>query len=138
MPIMTIHLKKDSYSDAQCEALMLDVAQRYAEILECPIDRTRILIDEIPGQRMMVGGRLQTASDSHGAPFFEFFMLAGRPREQHERMHAETTAALVKHLGVDARLIRGCCYELPPTHWSIGGELASVKRAAEVVARASS
>jgi len=48
-------------------------------------------------------------------------MLEGRTEEQKKRMIAEVTEAIARTLNAPKGNIRIAIYELPKSHWSVGG-----------------
>jgi len=134
---MTIHLKRDAFADTKLETLLRESSRIFAELLESPIERVRVFINEIPGSRMAAGGEVQSAVAASGAPFFEFYVLEGRPQAQIERVHATVTELIAETLAVKRESIRGVCLAIRPEHWSIAGRSAAVIRAEEIARRAS-
>lgn len=134
MPIMEIHLAADAYDDAQLEELAVKCSQHYAEILQSPVERVRVFINEYRAQAMAVGGVLVSKGGT-AAPYFTFLVLEGRPVEQKHALLSGFTELIEQTLGVERSLIRGGCWPIPPEDWAIAGTPASIKRAAEVAAR---
>lgn len=135
MPVMHIHLKQGAFADEKIERLMVEASALYAEVFECPIDRVRVFINEYPGARMAVAGKVQSADADCGAPFYEFIALQGRPQAHFDRLHEGCTGLIADILDVDRKVIRGACWTIPPERWAIAGNPAAVVRADEVKAR---
>lgn len=135
MPIMEIHLAKGAYEDEQLEALSIKCSQLYARVLESPVERVRVFIHEHRACAMAVGG-VPVSKGARPAPYFQFIVLQGRPVEQKHALLTGFTDLIEDILGVDRKLIRGGCWPIPPEDWAIAGTPASIKRAAEVAARA--
>lgn len=135
MPILEVHLAEGSYSDAQCERLLVESSQLYAEVLKSPIDRVRVFIHLHKPAMVAVAG-VPLNQGGAQAPYFHFLVLEGRPIEERHRLLTGFTDLLVNILGAERRLVRGGCWPIPPENWCIGGTPASVLRAAEVQARA--
>mgnify|MGYP003628694832 CR=1 FL=1 len=135
MPILEFHLTEDSYSDQQCEQLLLEATQLYADVLKSPLERIRVFIHLHKPSMMAVGGRL-VSKGAPEAPYFHFLVLLGRPVEERQRLLTGFTDLVVKILGAERKLVRGGCWPIAPEDWAIGGTPASVLRAAEVKARA--
>ncbi len=70
-------------------------------------------------------------------PFIQMVILEGRTKEQHHALIAQVTEAVGNALGADKQRIRIHISETKPDLWGIGGVPASVRRAAEIQARAS-
>ena len=135
MPIMEIHLAEDAYEDEQLERLTVECSKLYAKVLQSPIERVRVFIHEHRPCAMAVGG-VPVSQGGKPAPYFQFIVLEGRPLEQKHALLTGFTDLIENILGVQRGLIRGGCWPIPPEDWAIGGMPASVKRAAEVAARA--
>ncbi|SFJ43742.1 4-oxalocrotonate tautomerase [Thermoflavimicrobium dichotomicum] len=54
-------------------------------------------------------------------PLAQIHILEGRTPEQKKKMITEVTAALVNSLDVQPENVRVVIYEVPKSHWSIGG-----------------
>lgn len=135
MPIMEIHLAQGEYEDEQLEQLTIGCSQLYAKVLQSPIERVRVFIHEHRACTMAVAG-VPVSKGASPAPYFQFIVLQGRPLEQKHALLTGFTDLIESILGVERSLIRGGCWPIPPEDWAIGGTPASVKRAAEVAARA--
>lgn len=131
MPIVNYHLAADTYSNEQCQQLLEKSSQLYADVLESPLERVRAFINVYNTKMMAVSGQViqdhQTA-----APYFEFIVLSGRPTEQRQKLLIGFTNLIEEILGVERRLIRGCCQHVEPEDWCIGGITADMIRANEV------
>lgn len=134
MPFITFHLVENSLDDSQCESLLQQAAQLYAEVLEAPVERIRGLIQMYPPARAMVGGKSVSAGSS-GAPYFEFIVLAGRSESQIQALIKGFTDLIVEVAGVERALVRGRCVRVDPKDWCIAGQSAAELRAAEIEER---
>ncbi|WP_029890423.1 tautomerase family protein [Polycyclovorans algicola] len=135
MPILEYHLPEDTYTDAQCERLLLDSTRLYADVLKSPVKRIRVVIHLHKRSMAAVGGQLLTQGGV-AAPFFHFLVLAGRQEAERQALLAGFTDLLVDVLGAERAQVRGGCWPIPPEDWAIGGVPASVLRAREVASRA--
>jgi len=135
MPILEYHLVEGVYSDAQCERLLVESSQFYAEILKSPMDRVRVFI-HLHKPAMCATGGVLVSRGGKPAPYFHFLVLQGRSVEERHALLTGFTDLVVNTLGVERSLVRGGCWPIPPEDWAIGGTPASVMRAAEVQARA--
>ena len=134
MPVMTIRLIANEHTDAEVNRLLVAASKTYAAVLECPVDRVRVYIDEYLPQRVIAGGCV--ATQRAPAPFFDFIVLKGRPLAQRQNLLEKMTSLIAEVLSVDAAEVRGMCREVDADNWAIGGQTASVKRRAEIAARA--
>lgn len=57
-------------------------------------------------------------------PIVELKILEGRDRELKERLLENVTKTVSETLGVDAERVRVILYEIPQSHWAIGGKTA--------------
>lgn len=131
MPIVNFHLVAGTYSDEECQQLLERSSQLYADVLESPVARVRAFIQLYNVKMMAVSGQViqdcQTA-----APYFDFVVFAGRPKEQKQKLLIGFTNLIEEILGVERHLIRGCCQHVEPEDWCIGGITADMIRANEV------
>lgn len=135
MPIAHFHLVEPTSGQ---QRRIIEVATSiYAEAFDSPPDRIRIFIQNYPATAVGVGGVLVSEGAAQ-APFFSALAMGGRPVDQRHRVLREFTALLVEVLDVDPALVRGHVVQIDPENWGIGGEPASVLRAAEIAARAGS
>lgn len=135
MPIVEYRLIAGQHHAEQIAALLRESCTLFAEVLDSPVDRVRAFADEVSPAHAAVGGELVEATGA-SAPFFHFYLLAGRPQEHCDRLLAGFTDLLVKHLDVERSTIRGCVIWVDPKDWAIAGVPATQVRRAEVAARA--
>lgn len=55
-------------------------------------------------------------------PLVQVTMLEGRTPEQKRALHQELTEAVIRALGAKPDSIRTVIYEVPASHWAVGGE----------------
>lgn len=134
MPIVTFHLVQGASSAEQDELLLVRASRLYADVLSAPLERVRAFISSYAPGRCAIAG-IPASRGAEPAPYFEFFVLEGRPPEQRQRLLAGFTDLLVEVLGARRDLVRGRCLELSPDDWAIGGVPARAARADEVAAR---
>lgn len=132
MPVVHFHLSAE-YPSSQIARLLEQAAQRYAQVLESPIDRVRAFAVRYPPGHYVTGG--SPASDSAAAPYFTALVLAGRPESQRQALLAAFTGLVVEELGVPRESVRGRIEEVDPADWGIGGVPASIARAEEIRGR---
>ena len=135
MPIAHFHLVDPT--PGQCRRIIEEATRIYAEAFESPADRIRIFVQSYPSTAVGVGG-VVVADGATQAPFFTALAMAGRPVRQRHRVLEEFTALLAEVLDVDPGSVRGHVVDIDPENWGIGGQPASVLRAAELAARAES
>lgn len=137
MPILNVQLNTSCYAQTALADFMQKATAVFAETLEAPTDRIRVYLHDVPPQHMLIGGK---APDAVGgdAPFFQFYLLAGRPPEHRDALLVAFTDLLVECLGVERSVIRGFCSHIDPNDWSVAGVPAGQKRAQEIAARAQS
>ena len=104
-------------------------------MLRSPIERVRVFITLHRPELFAVGGVLASVQ-AQRAPYFSFVVLEGRPLEDRHKLLRGFTDIVVDVLQVDRNLVRGGIVPVAPENWAIGGEPASIKREAEIRARA--
>lgn len=55
-------------------------------------------------------------------PIVNIHMLEGRPRDKIEKLMVKVTEAVVSSLGVTPDRVRVIVWEIPRTHWYVGGQ----------------
>jgi 4-oxalocrotonate tautomerase family enzyme len=136
MPVVEIHLVEGEHLPSRIEELLRRMSERYAAVLESPLNRVRAFVTMHPPELWATGG-VPAAVDGDPAPYFVAAVLEGRPVEQRQRLLAELTDALCEVLGVTRSRVRGRIAQVPPEDWAIGGVPASSKRREEIIARSS-
>lgn len=135
MPVLEFHLAENTYTDSQCEELLVESSKLYAEVLGSPIERVRVFI-HLHRPTLAATGGVPLSRGGKPAPCFFFLMLQGRPVEEKHALLAGFTDLVVRILGTERSLVRGGAWMIPAEDWSIGGTPASAMRAAEIRARA--
>lgn len=135
MPVLEFHLAEGQHPDAAVGALLRAASQRFAEVLQCPVDRVRVFAHLHRVTHVAWGGEL-ASEGAPPAPFFHFRLMEGRPLAHAQQLLADFTELAVSHLGVDRARVRGYVSMVSPQLWAIGGVPASTLRAAEIAARA--
>lgn len=131
MPIVTVHLLEGRHPAGQVSTLLAGLTQRYAAVLESPVERVRAFAQLHPPERWVTGG-----DPGVEAPYFTALVLAGRPVAQRHRLLADFTDLIVDVLGVPRSSVRGRIVPVDPDDWGIGGVPASAARRQEIDARA--
>ena len=134
MPILNVQLDTSRYAPEALNAFMQQATDTFAETLGCPKERIRVYLRDTPAHLMCVGGAV-AEDEAVDAPFFEFFLLQGRPPEHRDRLLVAFTQLLVDCLGIEKSVIRGYCCHVPPEDWTIAGVPAGNKRSDEIAAR---
>ena len=122
--------------------LLAEVSDAMARILDAPKERLEVWITEIDPELWAVAGEPASQvlerqpREQVEMPFVQMTLLAGRPVEQHHALIAEVTACVERVLGTAPGRTRVHIAEAAPDDWGIGGQPASVVRAAEIAARA--
>lgn len=141
MPFVAIEVVEGLPPSAK-RALVTDVAELVAEIMESPVDRIRVRVSESPVDCWSTGG--VPAADVAGpeglpaaeqAPFISFDILEGRPLGQKHDLIRRVSAAVADIVGCPVGRVRMRLGELSPDLWGIGGVPAAQKRADEVERR---
>lgn len=135
MPIVTFHLVEGEHTADDVGELLRRACRFFADVIDSPIDRVRAFAQEYPAHRACVGGEL-VAEGAREAPFFQLYLLAGRPQEQRDRLLSGFTDLIVEVLDADRSRIRGAILLVAPEDWTIAGRSAAAVRAAEIAARA--
>lgn len=115
--------------------LLAETAERFAGILETPVERIRTLVHELPADSFAVGG-VPVAESGVQAPYITLDLLEGRPIAQHRELCEQIPAVVAEILSCPLERVRLKIAEVPPTGWSIGGVPASEQRRAEIESRA--
>ncbi len=141
MPVCNVIVLK-GHPPAKLKQLVVECSDTLARIIGAPKDRLEVWVTEVEPALWGLSGQpgdevLQTANRADvEMPFIRMVLLQGRPVEQHYQLIAEMTAVVASVLGADAERIRVQIDEVHPDRWGIGGVPASVRRAAEIAARA--
>lgn len=62
-------------------------------------------------------------------PLVQLHILEGRPLEVKKRLIEEVTDAVCRTLGAAPDSVRVLLYELPKTHWAVGGKTMAERQA---------
>lgn len=62
-------------------------------------------------------------------PLIQVTIMEGRSQDQKEAFFQDVTLLAAKHFEVKPEQVRVLVNEIPSTHWAIGGESVSKKRA---------
>lgn len=135
MPVLKVYLDTSRHSTESLTAFLKAATTTFANTLESPQERIRVYLLAVAAEHMAIGGVIRPPADLE-APFFEFYLLAGRPAEHKRRLIEDFTALLANLLGYRASQIRGCCWHVAPDDWGIGGVSAAEIRAREIAIRA--
>ena len=131
-PVLKVHLNTDRYQESQLAEFLAQASHAFSGVLGAPVDRIRVYLIDVPKQLSAIGGVVNAPDD---APFFEFFLLAGRPPEHRTELLTRFTDLLEACLGVNRKAIRGLCWHVDPNDWAIAGVPASARRAEEIEQR---
>lgn len=122
--------------------LVVECSNTIAAVIDAPKDRLEVWITEVEPALWGLSGvpadEVLTASNraEREMPFIRMVLLQGRPVEQHHRLIREMTDTVARVLQMKPDRIRAQIDEVHPDRWGIGGVPASIRRAAEIAARA--
>ncbi|WP_420465458.1 tautomerase family protein [Panacagrimonas sp.] len=141
MPACNVIVLK-GHPQERLKRLVRDCSETLARVIDAPLDRLEVWVTEV--EPALWGLRGIPADEVLGTaaraelemPFIRMVLLQGRPVEQHHRLIREMTDAVARVLEMKPDRIRLQIDEVHPDRWGIGGVPASVKRAAELAARA--
>lgn len=143
MPVAHINVLK-GHSRPQLRKAIVDVSAVLMRVLEAPADRLEVWVTEIdpelwgisgvPAKEVLEGNPMKEVE----MPFIQMVIMRGRSKEQHHALIEGVTAAVANALEMGPQKIRLHIAETEPDLWGIGGVPASVRRAAEIQARAES
>lgn len=140
MPLANIYVLS-GHPKPVLKKLLREFAATYARILEAPIDRLQVWIEEVDTELYAIAGepadevlaRMERADAE--IPLIRFVMMEGRPASQVETAIRELSEVVARNLGARLERVRAEVRTVPPENWGIGGQLASVLRATEISAR---
>lgn len=140
MPIANVQLLAGR-PDAVRRELLREVARAFADVLASPIDRVQVWLTELDPALVAIGGvpadELSAADrETREIPLVRLVMMGDRPLEQVHRAITELTSVVARVLGIPAERVRVEAQSIDGDRWGIGGVPASVKRRAEIEARA--
>ena len=133
MPVLQVYLDTSQHEEGDLNRFLKKASAAFASRLSCPEDRIRVYIHHTARALCSIGG--STDPDTAQAPFFQFYLLAGRPPEQKIALLQDFTSLLASELGAPTELIRGFCTHVPPQDWGIAGVPAALEREDEIAAR---
>lgn len=141
MPVAHINVLQ-GHPRSALRQLIAEVSDAMARVLQAPKDRLEVWVTEIDPELWGVCG--EPASEVLARepraqvemPFIQMVLMEGRSKEQHHAIIAELTAITARVLGTQADRIRVHIAGADPDRWGIGGVPASIRRKAEIEARA--
>ena len=141
MPVCNVIVLK-GHPQATLKQLVVECSNTLASVIDAPKERLEVWVTEVepalwglsgvPGDEVLPNVNRADVE----MPFIRMVLLQGRAVEQHHRLIREITDAVARVLKMKPDRIRMQIDEVHPDRWGIGGVPASVKRAAEVAARA--
>jgi phenylpyruvate tautomerase PptA (4-oxalocrotonate tautomerase family) len=134
MPYLRIDLVGPIDADTR-RRLLVETAQLFADLIESDIARVRTVVHEIPADAFAVGG-VPCSESGVQAPYITLDLFEGRPDAQHRALCEQIPRSVAGILGCPLEGVRLRVNEVFPGGWSIGGVQASLKRQAEIDARA--
>ena len=133
MPILKVQLDTSRVEPSMCHGFLARASAGFAAVLDVPESRVRVYVVHQPMAHSAVGGAVAETD----APFFEFYLLKGRPAEHRTQLLALFTDLIEDCFKADRQLIRGFCHHVAPEDWCIAGASAAAIRAEEIASRAS-
>ncbi len=133
MPVLQVYLDTSQHEQGDLNRFLKKASAAFASRLSCPEDRIRVYIHHTPRALCAIGGSIDPSTTQ--APFFQFYLLAGRPPEQKIGLLPDFTSLLASELAIPAELIRGFCTHVPPQDWGIAGIPAAIEREDEIAGR---
>lgn len=140
MPLATINVLS-GHPKPTLKKLLREFTAKYAQILEAPIDRLQVWIEEIDPELYAVAGQpadealAQNERPAVEIPLIRMAIMAGRPESQVEDAIRELSEVVARNLGTQPERVRAEVRSVAPERWGIGGKLASVLRATDIAAR---
>ncbi len=141
MPVAHINVLQ-GHPRSALRQLIAEVSDAMARILQAPKERLEVWVTEVDPELWGVSGEpardvLARAPRSEvEMPFVQMVLMEGRSREQHHAIIVAVTDIVERVLGANRDRIRVHIAGTDPDRWGIGGVPASVRRAAEIEARA--
>lgn len=121
--------------------LLREFSRAYARLLDAPIERLQVWIEEIDPELYAISGEpadevlAERDRASSEIPLIRLALMDGRPQEQIEAAIRELSELVADVLGGSSERVRVEVRKVQPEHWGIGGVPASIKRRAELEAR---
>ena len=109
----------DHYTHRQKHNLIEAMTHAVVESINAPIDSIRVILNEIPSHDAGIGERAGTALS-----VVQAFLIAGRSREQKQRLIAGLTVVMAAMPGVDSDGVRVIIKDIPNTDFGIAGKTA--------------
>ncbi|MGI9246575.1 MAG: tautomerase family protein [Steroidobacteraceae bacterium] len=140
MPMAHLNLLRGHPRESLKEVVR-QVSAAMIRVLDAPADRLEVWITEVDPDLWGVRGvpaseaLLSEPMSAIEMPFVQLVLMQGRPLAQLHALMAEITDVLVRVLGCERERIRVHIADADPDKWGIGGQPASVRRAAELAAR---
>lgn len=141
MPVAHIRVLQ-GHSRDQLRALVREVSDTVARVIQAPKDRLEVWVTEIDPDLWGICGEpasdvlKTTPMEKAEMPFIQMVLMEGRSKDQHHALIKEVTEVVARILGTEKSRIRLHIAETKPDLWGIGGVPAAVARAAEIQARA--
>lgn len=122
--------------------LVIEAAQVFGRCIDAPVERLQVWITEVDPELYAVNGSTADEVMTHQPrgqveiPLIRMALLEGRPVDRMHLAIREMSAVVARHLGGDPARVRVQIDLVSPERWGIGGQPASVVRAAEIAQRA--
>ncbi|MGQ0620643.1 MAG: tautomerase family protein [Panacagrimonas sp.] len=141
MPVCNVIVLK-GHPLPKLKQLIVECSDTLARVIDAPKDRLEVWVTEVEPALWGLSGvpadevLPNVLRADVEMPFIRMVLLQGRAVEQHHRLIREITDVVARVLEMRPDRIRMQIDEVHPDRWGIGGVPASIKRAAEVAARA--
>ena len=140
MPIANIHVLA-GHPRPVLQQLLREASATLARVIESPIDRLQVWITEVDPALYAVAGEPADQVLQHTPraqveiPLIRMALMEGRSIERLHQVMAAMSEVTARVLGGDLMRVRVQIDHVAPDRWAIGGQPASVLRAAELAAR---
>lgn len=141
MPVANLHVLA-GHPRENLKQWVRETSRALSDILAAPMDRLEVWVTEIDPDLWGICGipasevLEETPRREAEMPLIQMVLMEGRTVEQLHRVIAELSAITARLLDVDQDRIRVHIAHAHPDRWGIGGVPASIRRAAELAARA--
>ena len=141
MPVANLHVLA-GHPRENLKQWVRETSRALSDILAAPMDRLEVWVTEIDPDLWGICGipaseeLEETPRREAEMPLIQMVLMEGRTVEQLHRVIAELSAITARLLNVDQDRIRVHIAHAHPDRWGIGGVPASIRRAAELAARA--
>jgi 4-oxalocrotonate tautomerase family enzyme len=140
MPIANIHVLA-GHPRPVLQQLLREASATLARVIESPVDRLQVWITEVDPALYAIAGEpadlvLQhTPRAEAEIPLIRMALMEGRSTQKLHEVMAAMSEVTARVLGANPTRVRVQIDHVVPDRWAIGGQPASVLRAAELAVR---